>query len=269
MWKASALVLGMALSMPGFAQAPAAAAPVFTPQLLPGEGLAVADPEGKVQLFGEATKEAPMGSLAKLAWLRLEGEDWAAMGVEYKCTGQMGPYKCWLPKGHGRVDLAKATQESCNLAYLAWAQMSVQRWREMYGEGAGRVRLEEVFSPFLGHRLPQGDSIPEITPPWVGDGDLLRTSPEAMLQWLKDPSQEQLLGQCRRLLLGFFEGNFKENSWWMKTGTAPVPGDPGTTSAWVAGSNGRTIAVLHLPRGRGKAEGQARFRALLGIPGKP
>ena len=241
----------------------------FRPQLEPGEGLAVADPEGNIQLFGEASKEAPMGSLAKLVWLRLEGDDWASLDVTYRCTGTAGPYHCWQPSGHGKVDLAKATQESCNLAYLAWAQMSVERWRRGYGEGAGRARLEETFAPFLGNRLPAGENIPEMTPAWIGDGDLLRTSPEAMVRWLKDPSQELLLDRARRLLLGAFTSTFRTDVWWMKTGTAPVPSDPGTTSAWVAGSDGHTLAVLHLPRGRGKGEGLARFRALMGLPGKP
>jgi hypothetical protein len=269
MWKPCLLCLGLTLSGWGFAQtSPATPVAAVAPKLEPGEGLAVGDPDGTVHLYGEVKKEAPMGSLAKLVWLRLEGEDWAAMGVTFKCTGQLGPYHCWLSKGHGRVDLAKATQESCNLAYLAWAQQSVERWRQYLGDGAGRTRLEEAFRPFLGDRLAPGDAIPDMTPDWVGAGELLRTSPEAMVRWLMDPAQEQLLSQCRRLLLGFFRETFNERAWWMKTGTGAVLSDPEATSAWVAGSNGQVIAVLHLPRGRGKAEGLARFRALMGIPDK-
>ena len=210
-----------------------------------------------------------MGSLAKLVWLRLEGDAWAAQDPVFKCTGQLGPYHCWLLKGHGKVDLAKATQESCNLAYLKWAQLSVEDWKRELGEGAGRARFEEAFRPFLGNRLPPGDTIPEMTPEWVGDGQLLRTSPEAMLQWLVDPGQEALLSRCRRLLLNAFTEQFKANAWWMKTGTASVLSDPSATSAWVVGSNGQILAVLHLPRGRGKAEGLARFREVMGLSGKP
>jgi hypothetical protein len=210
-----------------------------------------------------------MGSLAKLVWLRLEGEDWSAQDRIFKCTGQMGPHRCWLPKGHGKVDLAKATQESCNLAFLAWAQLSVERWKAELGEGAGRARFEEVFDPFLGDGLPVGDTLPVMSPEWIGDGDLLRTSPEAMLRWLQDPAQDLLLSQCRRLLLGRFEEQFKLDAWWMKTGTGSVPSDASATSAWVVGSNGQVIAVLHLPRGRGKAEGLARFREVMNLPAKP
>jgi hypothetical protein len=264
MWNWQRIFLGLLLTVSGLAQAPSAA-----PQLQPGEGLAVAGPDGVIHLYGEAKQEAPMGSIAKLVWLRLEGDDWAAQDLIFKCKGQMGAYHCWLPKGHGRVDLAKATQESCNLAYLSWAQLSAARWKVILGEGAGRARFEETFSPFLGNRLPPGDTIPEMTPEWIGDGDLLRTSPEAMLQWLLDPNQELLLIRCRRLLLSAFAEQFNDSAWWMKTGTGPVLSDPSATSAWVVGSNSRIVAVLHLSRGRGKAEGLARFKTLMGMPSKP
>ena len=89
-----------------------------------------------------------------------------------------------------------------------------------------------------------------------------------MLEWLLDPTQDQLLSQCRRLLVVGFREQFKLDSWWMKTGTGPVPGAPGETCAWVAGSNGRVTAVLRLPRGRGRVDGLARFRDVLGLPAK-
>ena len=63
MWK-KLLILGLTCSLFGFAQEPSKAPVVVPPQLLPGEGLAVADMEGNVHVFGEASKEAPMGSLA-------------------------------------------------------------------------------------------------------------------------------------------------------------------------------------------------------------
>jgi hypothetical protein len=265
MWKSCILAVGLVVGVPGHSQ-DAAAAPA--PQVLPGEGLAVADPDRTVHLYGEVKQEAPMGSLAKLVWLRLEGGDWAAQSPSYTCTGQMGAYKCWLPTGHGRVDLAKATRESCNLAYLAWAKASAERWKRLYGEGAARARLEDAFRPFLGNRLPYGEKLPEMTPDWVGDGDLLRTSPEAMLEWLMDPTQEEMLEQAKRLIIGFLMVEFTPDAWWMKTGTASVPSDPAATSAWVVGSSKRTIAVLHVPRGSGKVEGMARFKELMGIKKK-
>jgi hypothetical protein len=112
--------------------------------------------------------------------------------------------------------------------------------------------------------MPPGEGVPELTLAWVGDGDLLRTTPEAFARWLAEPDQESLLGIAQRNLMNFF----RTEGWWFKTGTAPVPGELGATSAWVAGSDGTHIAVLHLPRGKGKAEGIARMKAILGLPAK-
>jgi hypothetical protein len=230
--------------------------------LLPGEGLATSGPEG-VRQEGETSVEAPMGSLAKLIWLRLEGEAWAAQHVTYTCTGRKGTWRCWNQGGHGEVDLPRATELSCNLAFLSWIEASAERWKRDLGEGAARARLEAVFTPFLGHRFPMGDALPTFTPDWVGDGPLLRTSPERMLAWLIQPDQAALRAQCQTLLSVPGEG------WWMKTGTAPNLGPRGGTSAWVVGGNGPSMAVLHLPKGRGKAEGLARFRALMETPRSP
>lgn len=266
MWNPRAvllLILGTLLA----AQAPVP--PAWKPGALrPGEGLAVSLDGGPVQEFGEAAKEAPMGSLAKLVWLKLEGIEWSSRDVRFRCTGTLGPYHCWKRDGHGKVDLGKALRESCNLAFLSWAGDSMARWRRDYGEAPARFRMEEAFAPFLGDRLPPGDTLPALTPAWVGDGDLLRTSPKAMAGWLADPSQGEVLEYAHRYLSGFFTeiGDLiGKEAWWFKTGTAPVPGEPGATSAWVAGGRGGTVGVLHIPRGRGKGEAMARFREIMGI----
>jgi hypothetical protein len=254
----------------------AAAPPALNPQappasnqapLLPGEALAIVGPDGVVHLFGEdASRELPMGSLAKLVWIKLAGMDWASMDVQFNCTGTWQGCHCWLAKGHGKVDLAKALQESCNLAFLAWGRWSAGEWKRDYGEGGGRALMEDAFGPFLGDRMPPGEGIPAIEPPWIGDGDLLRASPATMLTWLQDPAQEAAVRMTKRLLLSNRKNSDKPGVWWINTGTAPVPGDPGSTSAWAAGSNGSITAVLHLPRGRGKADGLDRFRAVMMIP---
>jgi hypothetical protein len=111
--------------------------------------------------------------------------------------------------------------------------------------------------------MPPGEDLPDITPEWVGDGTLLRTSPEAMLRWLMDPGQDETLRRARRLLLNFRQTTFEEGVWWIETGTAPEPGSPAGTSAWAAGGNGQILAVLHLPPGKGKADGLARFRSIM------
>jgi hypothetical protein len=245
-----------------------APAPFKPPVLQPGEGFAITLGDGEVHAYGEAKKEAPMGSLAKLVWMRLEGAEWAGRGVQFRCTGKAGAFTCWNKEGHGRVDLGKALQESCNLAFLFWIADSQTRWKADYGEAAARVRMEEVFSPFLGRRLPSGDGLPPLTAAWVGDGDLLRTSPEAFVRWLMEPDQATVVTFGKRYLAGFWvevKELFGKEGWWFKTGTAPVPGDPTATSAWVAGGRGEVIVALHLPRGRGKAEGMARIREILGL----
>ena len=273
------LVPMLALSLSLAAQAgtaPAPAPPAATPKastptapaLRPGEGLAIAGPDLEVHAYGAAAQEQPMGDLAQIAWLRLEGEEWAARDVQFKCTGTMGAFHCLLPKGHGRLNLKKAIQESCQLAFLGWILDSAQYWRHEYGEGAARARLVDVFAPFLGRRLKAGENLPEFGLEWVGAGDLLRSSPEALLKWLLDPAQSELLYRCRRLMLDFLTETYQTEAWWIKTGTAPVPGEAGATSAWALGSNDAYTVVLHLPKGTGKTEALARFQAIMAIPVK-
>lgn len=236
------------------------------PVLQPGEGFAITLGDDVVWAYGEARKEAPMGSLAKLVWLKLEGAEWASQGLRYQCKGTQGSWSCWNHEGHGRVDQAKALQVSCNLAYLAWIADSQSRWIREYGEAPARLRMEEVFAPFLGRRLPVGDNLPPLSPAWVGDGDLLRTSAEGFLRWLMEPDRAEVVAFAKRYLAGFWvevRELLGKEAWWFKTGTGPVPGDPTATCAWVACGRGPILAVLYLPRGRGKHEGMARIREVL------
>jgi hypothetical protein len=247
---------------------PALLAASRAPVLRPGEGFAITLGDGEVRAFGEARREAPMGSLAKLVWMRLEGAEWSSSGVQYRCKGSDGPFVCWNREGHGRVDLGGALRESCNLAFLVWIAGSRERWLQDYGPDAARARLEDVFQPFLGRRLPPGEGLPPLTAAWVGDGDLLRTSPEAFLRWLMEPDQAEVVTFGKRFLAGYwveFMDLFGKEGWWFKTGTGPVPGEPSATSAWVAGGRGSALVVLHLPRGRGKQEGMVRIREILGL----
>ena len=209
-----------------------------------------------------------MGSLAELVWMGLEGAEWSAQGLQFKCTGKAGPFTCWKQDGHGRVDLSKALHESCSLAFLVWIAHSEVGWKTFYGESAARVRLDEAFAPFLGRRLPPGDTLPPQTAAWVGEGDLLRTSPEAFLRWLMEPEQAVVGTFGKRFLAGMWvdlKDLAGKEDWWFKTGNAPVPGDPTATSAWVAGGRGMALVVLHIPRGRGKQEGITRMREILGL----
>lgn len=232
-----------------------AAAPLLA-QLQPGEAMALRGPAGVV-VRGEAQREWPMGSLAKLVWLKLAGEDWERRGVHFHCTGHWQGIPCWNREGHGEEDLPGALRDSCNLAFLAWARETVARWKAEQGEAAARARLEAAFRPFLGDRLPPGEALPVLDAGWVGDGQLLRTSPAAMAAWLADPAQAGVRARGARML-----ADEDLRGWWIKTGTGAVLADPAATSAWTAGSDGPRVLVLHLPRGHGKVEGLARFRAV-------
>jgi hypothetical protein len=240
------------------------------PILKPGEGFAIATIDGEVHTYGEAKREAPMGGLAKLVWMQPEGVDWASMGLRFQCTGKAGPFTCSNPKGHGKVNLAKALKEDCDLAFLYLITGSQVHWKADYGEAVARAKLEQVFAPFLGRRLPAGDVLPPLTADWVGRGDFLRTSPEAFLRWLMEPEQSVVVTFGKRYLASYwveFKNLMGKEDWWFKTATASVPGDPTTTSAWVVGGLGESLVVLHIPQGRGDQEGMVRIREILGLKG--
>ena len=238
------------------------------PVLKPGEGLALALEGGDIQTFGEGRALSPMGGLAKLVWLRVEGSGWSTGSVKFRCQGTTGSLACGIPPGHGTVSLAKALEEDCDLAFLAWIAEARTRWVKDYGPEVAWYRVGEVFEPFLGRRLLANATLPVFATPWVGDGDLLRTSPEGFLRWLLQPENAEVSAFGRRTLAGFWvevSALFGKENWWFMTATASVPGVPGATSAWVAGGRGSTLVVFHLPRGKGKPEALARLREILGL----
>ena len=265
-----ALLCACCANLPLAAQ-PATAQPGMAmpaPLLKPGEGLALALEGGEVQTFGEGRAMSPMGGLAKLVWLRVEGSSWSSGNVKTRCQGTTGSLTCGTPPGHGTVTLAKALEQDCDLAFLAWIAETRVRWLQDYGPEVAWYRVAEVFEPFLGRRLPANASLPEFSTPWVGDGDLLRTSPEGFLRWLLQPENAEVAAFGRRALAGTWvdvNALFGKENWWFKTATASVPGVPGATSAWVAGGRGSTLVVLHIPRGKGKPEALVRLREILGL----
>ncbi len=268
MWNPRLLLIAPLASLLLVAQPSPTPMVLPVPVLQPGEGLALTIGDGEVHTYGEARREVPMGSLALLVWMRLEGSEWASRSVQFKCTGASGPSTCSNRKGHGKVDLSKALREDCNLAFLSWIAQAQVGWKFDYGEAAARARLEEVFAPFLGRRLPTGDGLPPMTAAWLGDGDLLRTSPEAFLRWLMEPEQSGVVTFGQRFLAGFwvdFRNLMGKEDWWFKTGTSSAPGDPKAAGTWVAGGRGLALVVLHLPQGQGKEEAMARIRKILGL----
>ncbi|HLO68867.1 MAG TPA: hypothetical protein VK188_17720 [Holophaga sp.] len=250
----SALLSAILAPALALAQSPA------RPALEPGEGLSITG-ERDVQSFGEALAPGPMGPLAHLVWVRLEGDAWASAVSSFKCTGAAGPYRCIAPKGHGRVDLARAVQSGCSLALMAWANVSAAQWKQIYGDGAARTRLLEVFEPFVGRRVPPGEALPALDATWFGEGDRLRTSPDALARWLADPAQEEALRLYRRLFLSFLDQTFKEHAWWFDA--VEVKEADGTTRGWAVGGNDLVTAVLRLRPGTTAAQAKARFMAVL------
>jgi hypothetical protein len=236
------------------------------PALLPGEGLAMGNGFGPMKTYGDFRRMTPMGSLARLLWLRLEGDDWGTMDVEFDCKGEWNGFQCWNHKGHGRVDLAEALRDDCDLAFLAWAAMSTLKSKTEDGEDITRMHLEEVFKPFWSDRVDPRGPLPAFGPAWMGDGDLLRTSPEAFLRWMMDAGQERLLSRIRRLLIPVYKEKPGKPEWWITTGYARSRGVSGTDPAWVVGGDGTSFAVLYLPKGGGVVADIKRFRSLLGIP---
>ncbi len=238
------------------------------PVLKPGEGLALALEGGDIRTFGEGRAVSPMGGLAKLVWLRVEGSTWSTGNAKFRCQGAAGSLTCRNPPGHGNLTLAMALEEDCDQAFLAWIAEARTRWVTDFGPEVAWYRVAEVFEPFLGRRLPANASLPVFSTPWVGDGELLRTSPEGFLQWLLQPENAEVAAFGRRTLAGTWvevSALFGKENWWFKTATASVPGVPGATSAWVAGGRGSTLVVLHIPRGKGKPEALARLREILGL----
>ena len=261
-----AVVAALLAFLPMLAQAAQASreSTLLLPLLRPGEGLAIAIGE-EVRSYGDSRTEGPLGDLAKLVWMRMEGADWAAMGVEFRCKE---PTASGHGKAHGRLSLGRALQADCEPAFLAWTADARLRWQRDYGDAVARLRLEEVFRPFLGRRLPTGENLPVFTASWLGAGDLLRSSPEAFLHWLLEPQQAEVVVFGKRFLAGRWvevKELLGQDSWWFKTATASVLGDPAATNAWVAGGRGSVLLVFRMPRGNGRPDAEARLRAILGL----
>lgn len=230
------------------------------PSLKPGEGLALATFEGIQQVHGEARTEGPLGDLICLPWLRLEGYAWSSGKLSFNCKGKAGEYACTVPKGHGRVDLAQAFERNCRLALLGWIKYSAAGWEKLEGPVLARMKLQEIFQPFLGGRLPKGEALPALGMEWAGEGDLLRASPESLARWLADPSQEPSDSMFRRYGAGFFEGDIGNYGGWTYLGRA---GSGVGACTWIASGQRGRAAVLRMAGTPAREEALKRFRDLL------
>lgn len=250
---------------------PATTAAQQGPRLLEGETLAVALPDGNVKSYGTDQTLTPMAGLAKFLWLRLEGDEWGAMGVQFKCKGEEASAQCHLVKdrkgrvkGHGRLDLAQALQSDCDEAFLAWTRMSTLRALRIYGEGAQQARMAEVFGTFYKGKGLAGElGLPGME--WLGQGQDLQTHPAHFLAWFIAPQQEELTNRCRKLLLGFFGSLAREQGWWYFPTEVRARESGQIEGTWVLGTNGQISALLRLPKGKNREEGLSRFKTVLGL----
>lgn len=230
------------------------------PSLKPGEGLALATFEGIQQVHGEARTEGPLGDLICLPWLRLEGYAWSSGKLSFNCKGSAGEYACTVPKGHGRMDLGKAFERNCRLALLGWIKFSAAEREKLEGPVPARMRVVEIFQPFLGGRLPKADALPALGMEWAGAGDLIRASPESFARWLADPAQEPFDAMFRRYGSGFFEGDLGNYAGWTYVGRAGTDADPCT---WIASGQRGRATVLRMPGSPSRQEALRRFSDLL------
>lgn len=231
------------------------------PSLLkPGEGMAVASGSGEIRVLGEARLEGPLGDLACLPWLRLEGFVWSSGKVSFNCKGAVDGLACTTAKGHGRVDLRKAFERNCRLALLAWIRQSAAGWAKFEGPIMGRMKLQEAFQTFLGNRLAKGEELPAFGLDWAGEGDLLLASPESLARWLADPAQESAESMFRRYGAGFFEGDVGDYTGWSFVGRA---GTGTSACTWVAGGQRGRAAVVRMPGSPDREAALRRFREIL------
>ena len=170
----------------------------------------------------------------------------------------LGPFHCWQPKGHGRVDLAKALQASCNLAFLAWATHRPSGGSGTTAKARPGPGCWTPFGPFLGRRMPDAEGIRNWTWPGWAKGTCCAPAPKALLRWLIGPRPGRVPALYRRLLLSFYDETLQENAWWVRRGARPCPAAR-RHPAWAVGGNGPVIAVLRLPAGHTRAGPEARF----------
>lgn len=201
-------------------------------------------------LGGRDGPTRPVGSLQKPfvleAWARAHpGQRPAA----FTCTRASG---CWLPAGHGRLELARATSVSCNAFFLELARATPAELLAQVLRERGFV-VAEPLSPeaAIGLIGPRAAGEVAIAPQalLVAYRELLR-SPWSQGEALR---QELLRGLRESALTGTASG-LGQRGYWAKTGTVPaLDGQPLSTSGWTLALDEAGFAVLALlPRGTGR-----------------
>ena len=166
--------------------------------------------------------------------------------------------RCWLPAGHGRVDLARGLAHSCNTYFLALARATPEPLRAEALVRAG-FAVRRPLSPEASIGLGPLDALPKIAP-----AALLRAYRELLRSpW---PSREDLrlavLDGMRAAARDGTGAALGARGRFVKTGTVPsLEGRPLATSGWAlaATRDGESLALALLSDGTG-----ARAAELLG-----
>lgn len=204
------------------------------------------------RLGGRDDRARPVGSLQKPfvaeAWARAHpGQRPAAL----TCGRDS---RCWLPSGHGRLELARATALSCNAFYLELARATPPELLAQVLRERGFV-VREPLSPEGGIGLIDTGEV-AVTPQ-----ALLRSYRELTSRpWSQgEPVRQELLRGLREAALTGTAAGLGQRGYWAKTGTVPaIDGQPLATSGWALALDDAGFAVLALlARGTGReAAGQ-------------
>jgi hypothetical protein len=185
----------------------------------------------------------PMGSLVKPFTALAYGESHEFQFPRFTCTGA-GSH-CWLPQGHGAMNIRSAIAHSCNAYFLNLAR---------------DLQPETLASVLERYSLPAPDLRAE-PPAWIGLGTSWRISPVAiarayseLLARRSDPGVADILtGMALSARLG--TGRGVGGGSYVKTGTAPC-----IHEAREAG-DGHVIALYPSP--------SPRFNLLVRVHGVP
>jgi hypothetical protein len=199
------------------------------------------------RLGGRDDRARPVGSLQKPfvaeAWARAHpGQRPAA----FTCTRDS---HCWLPSGHGRLELTRATALSCNAFFLELASATPPELLAQVLRERGFV-VREPLSAQAGIGLIDTGEV-AVTPQ-----ALLRSYRELVsTPWSQgEPVRQELLRGLREAALTGTAAGLGQRGYWAKTGTVPaLDGQPLATSGWALALDDAGFAVLALlPRGTGR-----------------
>lgn len=219
---------------------------------------------GLVSPAAEAGVPRAVGSLQKpwvvAAWAEAHPD---ARPPRVDCTAASG---CWLPSGHGRVDLPRAFARSCNTWFLALARETPE---ELLARALSRAGFDvpRPLSPEAAIGLGPLERLPRVAPE-----SLLRSYRDLVtVPWpARDDLRLGLVDGMRAAALDGTGAALARRGHLVKTGTVPsLEGRPLATSGWaLAVSPGaERLALALLADGTG-AQAAAALGAETGLAGR-